>query len=167
MSNSSTQSHCPLTTGKQRWIQRSASKADLPELLRLEAMSFSGDRVSRRSFARWLGKSNNATMVLAHPDQPDRLLGYGLVLFHAHGRVARIYSLAVDPDWRGMGLGRRLLSTCLDQARQRGYTEVRLEVSADNHSALTLYLNAGFQIFGRRPGYYQNGSDAIRLRITI
>ena len=167
MADSSAQSDPASPASEPRWTQRPASMADLPELLRLEAMSFSADRVSRRSFARWLGKPNNATMVLDHPDQPDQLVGYGLVLFHVRGRVARIYSLAVDPDWRGLGLGRRLLSTCLDQARQRGYTEMRLEVSADNHSALQLYLNAGFQIFGRRTGYYQNGSDAIRLRITI
>jgi ribosomal protein S18 acetylase RimI-like enzyme len=146
---------------------RLASPADLPELLRLESLSFTGDRVSRRSFQRWLKRSNN--LIVVQPDHldPRRLQAYALVLFHYRGRVARIYSLAVDPEWRGRGLGQRLIGFCTQQAQQRGYRELRLEVSAGNAAALRLYRKAGFADFGERSNYYQDGSDAILLRTSI
>lgn len=146
---------------------RPAAPADLPELLRLESQSFTGDQVSRRSFERWLKKTNNLIAVQPDDLDPQRLRGYALVLFHYRGRVARIYSLAVDPDSRGRGLGQRLISVCIEQARQRGYREVRLEVSAGNAVALRLYRKAGFEDSGERSNYYQDGSDAILLRASI
>jgi len=146
---------------------RPATPEDLPELLRLEALSFAGDRVSKRSFKRWLKTRNNWLVVLGDADHPKKLLGYGLVLFHYRGRIARIYSLAIDPERRGRGLGRILLDSCIDQARQRGYSEIRLEVSNSNRPALHLYAQAGFEIFGHIPTYYQDGSDALRLHASV
>lgn len=146
---------------------RGATPADLSELLRLEALSFTGDRVSKRSFQRWLKTTTNWIVVHDNPDEPQKLLGYGLVLFHYRGRIARIYSLAIDPEWRGRGLGRTLLESCIEQARQRGCSEIRLEVSTGNLPALRLYAQTGFEIFGHRPAYYQDGSDAVRLRASV
>lgn len=89
---------------------------------------------------------------------------YALVLWHAHGRVARLYSLAVDPAARGRGIGARILDACADEARQRGFQEFRLEVAEANEPALALYGKAGFEPFARRCAYYADGSDALRLR---
>ena len=48
------------------------------------------------------------------------------------------------PTHRGRGLGRQLLSTCLDKARSNGITRVELEVRADNERAIKLYERMGF-----------------------
>jgi RimJ/RimL family protein N-acetyltransferase len=48
------------------------------------------------------------------------------------------------PAHRGRGLGRQLLSACLDKAMSNGITRVELEVRADNERAIKLYERMGF-----------------------
>lgn len=103
-------------------------------------------------------------LVIESTPHPVLLQGYALVLWHARGRVARLYSLAVDPLARGRGLGACLLAACADEARARGFKELRLEVAEANEGALALYRKAGFEPFARRRGYYADGGDALRLR---
>jgi ribosomal protein S18 acetylase RimI-like enzyme len=143
---------------------RAATHSDIPELLRLETASFAGDRVSARSFRRWLAHKGALVLVIEDEGQPGNLSGYALVLWHVHGRVARLYSLAVDPAARGRGIGARLLDACAERARERGCEEFRLEVAEANEPALALYRRAGFGPFARRRAYYADGSDALRLR---
>ena len=48
------------------------------------------------------------------------------------------------PDYRGKGIGHRLLLACLAKARANGITRVELEVRADNERAIKLYERMGF-----------------------
>ncbi len=48
------------------------------------------------------------------------------------------------PDWRGHGLGRRLIEATLTQARRVGFKRVELDVYADNTRAVALYERVGF-----------------------
>ena len=57
-------------------ISRRAELSDLPELLRLEAESFSGDRLSRRSLKHLLQSSTALCLVV--DDDGGRLAGYAL-----------------------------------------------------------------------------------------
>jgi ribosomal protein S18 acetylase RimI-like enzyme len=58
-----------------------------------------------------------------------------------------------------------MLGTLITAARERGCTEVFLEVRADNTRAHGLYLRRGFEELGVRRGYYQpSGMDAIVMR---
>lgn len=78
--------------------------------------------------------------------------------------------LAVQPQWRGRGVGRALLADSLKTARRRGIRSMNLEVRASNN-AIKLYENTGFEYVHRRPGYYrgQDGQlhDALSLRLEI
>lgn len=67
---------------------------------------------------------------------------------------AEILTLAVAPESRRLGLGRRLVSRFIYQAQLRSAERAFLEVSAENAAALALYDSAGFGIEGRRKGYY-------------
>lgn len=71
----------------------------------------------------------------------------------------QIDNLAVHPDFRGLGIGTRLVSTGLDLARQEGCGIAILEVRSSNGPARNLYRKAGFEEAGKRPGYYQNPPD--------
>ena len=54
------------------------------------------------------------------------------------------------------------------EARDRGATELFLEVRADNPNAQALYESLGFEQLAIRPNYYQpDGVDAIVMRHTI
>ena len=86
----------------QRFAIRSGLAADLPRLVAIENGAFAGDRLSRRALARHL-RSPTAALLVATA-LPDRVVAYALLLFRANARRARLYSLAVDPQARGLGL---------------------------------------------------------------
>jgi RimJ/RimL family protein N-acetyltransferase len=48
------------------------------------------------------------------------------------------------PDWRGRGIGGRLLDAALSAARRAGLERIELEVFADNAAAVRLYEARGF-----------------------
>ena len=58
------------------------------------------------------------------------------------GEIKRMY---VRPDYRGQGLGRKLLGGLVDEARARGYATVRLDSGPFMQSAHALYRAAGFE----------------------
>ncbi len=59
--------------------------------------------------------------------------------------VMNVHDLVVAPTHRGMGVGRRLLEAVETQARHRGAVAISLEVIGDNHRAMALYRQLGFQ----------------------
>lgn len=141
-----------------------AELADLDALVELEQRCFAGDRLSRRSFRRWLS-TNHDIFLLAKKDQ--QLVGYILILCHRGTRLARIYSLAIDPDHRGQGLAAWLLGVGEQRARDSGRLHMRLEVSSGNKSAIRLYESLGYKQFGLYHDYYEDHSDALRYQKRI
>jgi ribosomal-protein-alanine N-acetyltransferase len=79
----------------------------------------------------------------------------GFLLGRALAGEAELLTIAVAPEARQRGLGRRLVSRFLYQARLRGAETAFLEVAADNDPARALYARAGFAEVGRRRGYYR------------
>ncbi len=73
----------------------------------------------------------------------------------------QIMVVAVHPDCRRRGRGRRVLRALLQKARQHGAQQATLEVAAGNTAALALYAALGFRSQGRRCRYYRNGEDAL------
>lgn len=53
------------------------------------------------------------------------------------------------PEWRGRGVGARLMGAVLDASRRRGFSRIALTVRADNERAIRLYRRMGFEIEGR------------------
>jgi ribosomal-protein-alanine N-acetyltransferase len=79
-----------------------------------------------------------------------------------------INDLAVDASRRREGLGRALLRTLVDGARTRGCRRVTLEVRPSNASARALYGAFGFELVGRRSGYYADtGEDALLMALAL
>jgi ribosomal-protein-alanine N-acetyltransferase len=88
----------------------------------------------------------------------------GLAGFWLMADEAHISTIAVHPDWRGLGLGEWLLLHLLEAGRTLGAAVATLEVRPSNHTALALYQKYGFEQVGRRPHYYSdNDEDALIL----
>lgn len=137
---------------------RAAAAADIGALSDLENSLFLTDRISRSSFRRLVGSPSVVLTVAAFG---AAIAGYALVLFRARSRIARLYSLAVAPDFRG--LGRELLEKAEASAAARGCRALRLEVREDNRRAINLYERSGYHRFGERPDYYADGATALRF----
>ncbi len=95
---------------------------------------------------------------------PPAIVGYGgfwLIADEAH-----ISTIAVAPQWRGLGLGELLLSAMIEQAMQMSAIMVTLEVRITNTVAQNLYRKYGFIITGTRPRYYRdNDEDAYIMTV--
>ncbi|MCE5260185.1 MAG: ribosomal protein S18-alanine N-acetyltransferase [Chloroflexi bacterium] len=94
------------------------------------------------------------------PTNDPALLGYGgywMVLEEAH-----ICTLALRGEWRGRGLGELLLLSLIESALTRQAEAVTLEVRVTNYRAQNLYAKYGFEVVGKRIGYYtDNNEDAL------
>ncbi len=62
-----------------------------------------------------------------------------------------VSAMAVFPEHRGRGLGKRMLETAKEQARQSGRGQVSLLVFEGNEGAVELYRRNGFTVIDRAP----------------
>lgn len=86
-------------------------------------------------------------------ERDDLVVGYG-ILSVAAGE-AHILNLCVDPAYRQLGYGDRVLDEILMRARRAEVKEIFLEVRPSNESAISLYHKKGFRQVAYRPAYYQ------------
>jgi ribosomal protein S18 acetylase RimI-like enzyme len=56
-----------------------------------------------------------------------------------------IHDIAVLKEYRGLGIGRKLLEKVIEIANERDYCKVTLEVREDNEKAKHLYKSLGFK----------------------
>lgn len=82
------------------------------------------------------------------------------------GPESELLLLAVDPPWRGRGVGARLIADWRHWAAGEGAEDYFLEMRADN-DAVHLYLQCGFAECGRRKDYYRGGDGIVRDAITM
>jgi ribosomal-protein-alanine N-acetyltransferase len=139
---------------------RAARATDAVGILQLE-QSFPGDRMSARSVRHFL-VTPTASVRVATID--GGVAGAIILLLRRNSRWARIYSAAVDPRWRGRGIGRKLVQAAETDAKRRGCVGVALEVREDNAAARALYDDLGYRADAVLPGYYDDGAPGIRLR---
>src|SRR3954451_23355458 len=90
---------------------------------------------------------NRDMTVLLAGDGPD---GFAQIRYrpwvYSAGPQAHAYleELYVVPSLRGQGIGRKLLETALETARNEGATHMELGTSEDDDAARALYESAGF-----------------------
>jgi ribosomal-protein-alanine N-acetyltransferase len=163
---------------------RVMAPADLVDVIALEHELFPEDPWSPEMFADEVAQPPESRLYLiAEADAGDGgvadsdivsgrgsrrgrvMAGYAGLMFIPGGTQADVLTIAVRPAYWGQGIGSALLSALLAAARDRGCTEVFLEVRADNPRAHGLYRRRGFEELGVRRGYYQpSGVDAIVMR---
>ncbi len=83
----------------------------------------------------------------------DLVVGYAILSIAAG--EAHILNLCVDPKYRHLRYGERLLDEILLRARREDVNEIFLEVRPSNTAALALYKKKGFHLITQRPAYYQ------------
>ncbi|UJF23474.1 ribosomal protein S18-alanine N-acetyltransferase [Shewanella sp. OMA3-2] len=98
----------------------------------------------------------------------DQLLGFSIVQ-QVIDEVTLI-DICVNPAVQGKGLGKRLLTSLVAQAKALNAVVVMLEVRQSNMGAIGLYEKAGFVESGRRKGYYSTDDgheDAILMDLAL
>jgi len=68
------------------------------------------------------------------------------------------FGIAVDEDYKRLGIGRELTKACAELAEKAGYLQLELEAVADNTAAISLYTKDGFTEYGRNPKGFRTRS---------
>lgn len=139
---------------------RPAQVEDIDALVAIENLCFTSDRLSRRSFRHMLTKAHAILLV---EEEGGRLRGYVLVLLNVGTSLARMYSIAVHPDERSHGIGRRLMHAAEAAALAQDAIAMRLEVRRDNTGSIALYESMGYRQFGAYDDYYEDHMAALRF----
>lgn len=142
-------------------VVAAATEADLDAIDEIEQHSFKSPW-SRASFAAEL------TRAWARIDVGR--VGHRIVAFCNYWLVTaelQILAIATHPDFRGRGIGGRLLAHVLDTARGGGCTLATLEVRRSNGPAIALYEHAGFRTVHVRARYYQDDEDALVMTCPL
>ena len=130
--------------------------AHVPQIAALEKAIFS-DAWSERSIASELENELALWLVALDGDTVAGYIGSQTVLGEAD-----MLNLAVEPEYRRQGVGRKLVEELISRLDAHCLT---LEVRVSNEPAQNLYASMGFAQVGRRRNYYEKPrEDALILR---
>jgi ribosomal-protein-alanine N-acetyltransferase len=137
---------------------------DIEPLMEIERDLFGDECWSIAMF--WSELSEPDTRYYLVATEGRDIVGYGGLC--AYPEESFVQTLAVAKSHQGQGLGARLLTALVDEARRRGEPMVGLEVRADNEVAQRLYGRFGFEQVGVRKGYYQpSNTDAVLMVLNL
>lgn len=101
----------------------------------------------QESFVRYLGRNPSLS-----PAATSAGKIVGAALCGHDGRRGLIYHLAVAPEFRGRGIGKQILTRCLQGLRECGIARVLILVADDNSAGQEFWNSHGFeQISGALP----------------
>lgn len=141
---------------------RKASRKDLP------ALEWGGEFAHfRHIFAEAYRLMEKGTAVMWIADLMDEgLIGQLFVQLYNqnHSDVlpsnhAYIYGFRVRPEFRGLGIGSRLLQTAENDLLYNGFLRIALNVARNNEAAKRLYERFGYQVVGPEPGIWSYLDD--------
>lgn len=140
---------------KKMIVIREADPLDVDSMTQLDQICFAVPW-HREDFEKELTDNERAVYIVAEDE--EQIIGYaGLWCIVDEGHITNV---AVHPDYRGKGLGRKLVNTMLVEARKKANTKnFTLEVRVSNTPAIKLYQSFGFEEAGRRKGYYSDNKE--------
>jgi ribosomal-protein-alanine N-acetyltransferase len=135
---------------------------DLEQVIAIDQVSFSLPWPAR-SFHYELTDNSTSRCWVAEVDGRIAAMIVGwMIVDELH-----VATIATHPEYRGRGIGKKLLLHALRAARDEGVIRSFLEVREGNAVALKMYRDLGFVEDGRRKEYYKdNNEDAILMSLN-
>lgn len=99
------------------------------------------------------------------------LVGMGGFLRHA--RIKRrhagmLFGMYVAPEMRGQGIGKTILDEIIRRTRElEGIEQITLDVVTPNDPARSLYLRAGFEVFGFERNAMKQGDESFDVEYMM
>jgi ribosomal-protein-alanine N-acetyltransferase len=137
---------------------RPPAAGDVPAMVAIERACPTSAHWTDEQYGRlFTGLRAASTLALVAEATTDAHGGSALLGFLIARHLApewELENLVVAPTARRMGVGKRLLESLLDAARETHSESVFLEVRESNLAARGLYEKLGFRETGRRKSYY-------------
>lgn len=143
-------------------ISRKLLAADIDQLIAIERQSFS-QPWSKEAYLQEFANPNCHFFGIFADETLLAYGGYWFILDEAH-----IANIAVNPDYRRVGMGELIMKYLITDCLSRGGKRMTLEVRRSNQPAISLYQKLGFVAAGYRPRYYTNNNeDALIMWLEI
>lgn len=78
-------------------------------------------------------------------EDEDHIIGF-LLLMHRDERTAQLRYFYLEPEYRGIGLGNRLMQLFMDFLKEKGYKSAYLWTTNEQTAAASLYGRYGFKL---------------------
>jgi ribosomal protein S18 acetylase RimI-like enzyme len=136
---------------------RRANKNDFEEYYKLKADELrdegdiTGEKVKipskaalKKEFKEFLSKKGIFLVI----EEGDGLIGYGngMIYKRALDSKFHMWFLFVEKEYRGKGLGTKLIKDMIKFAKSKGVDKITLDVNPKNTPAFALYRNLGFDV---------------------
>lgn len=146
---------------------RRSKPDDLEAILQLERKAFPiFQQSSKRTLALSL-KSNFQHVLVIEFNSGNQNKLLGCLILYLYNKTIRIFSIVVDPEVQGKGIGRMLLNKAREVAREKGAEKISLEADANNRKLLDWYKKEGFSATELLPDYYEEGKDGMRMVFQV
>ena len=143
----------------ERQSFRLMKESDVETVARIEAESIS-ENWSSKSFRDALNNENACFLIC---ENGNTLKGYIGMWISAD--EAEITNVAVDKDFRRIGVGKGLIEKLKEVGIEKGIKSFFLEIREGNEAARKLYEKCGFKEVGVRRGFYSKPiEDAILMK---
>ncbi|WP_421774456.1 GNAT family N-acetyltransferase [Gracilimonas sp.] len=143
-------------------IRRSGPK-DLDLLLKLEQKAFPYFQQSSKRTLELSLRSTFQQVWIAENINAEGSEPVGSLILYLYKKTIRIFSIVVDPDYQGQGVGNALLNHAREVALRKGALRISLEAYADDRKLIDWYKKAGFESTELLKDYYEDGKDALRM----
>ncbi len=140
------------------WHLAAIKRADIDEILAIERQAFRHPW-QRVHFENQLSDENACHYCVRVDSEAAAgpLIAY--VFMRLFGSQLHLLKIAVTTALQRRGIGSRLLEQCFSRETQRGARAVLLEVRPSNIPAVGLYRKTGFEVIGKRHGYYGDSQE--------
>ncbi|QFJ54694.1 ribosomal protein S18-alanine N-acetyltransferase [Pseudobutyrivibrio xylanivorans] len=141
---------------------RYATESDIEQIVAIEeeAMSNPWNAVAYQEAI----SSDHAFIIVAE----DSGTIAGFAVFYLTAPESELPDIVVSEEYRGHGIGKKLLAHSIEELKSKGIDIIFLEVRVSNTPARHLYTSLGFEEIGRRKYFYSNPvEDAICMRLDI
>lgn len=148
-------------------IIRKAHPDDLDRLVEIEKLCFNSDiGLTREKIYRLIINPNVVNLVACYD---GRVIGSATSFSRRskNNLSGRIYNLAVDPDYRSKGIGRKLLNFLIRRFELLRYSRIYLEVDEFNDKAIQIYHSIGFKEYRKLHDYYGKGKNGKSMCLEI
>ncbi len=166
----------PIPVDRREVLIRQANRADEPFLREMAVAVFTEFGDYRQSLREWLREQTVVSRIAATPNGPVGF--YMMEIFpgprsHLPGRrgamIAYLLAVGVLPQHQRRGIGKLLMVDAMAQINgtRPAVAEVRLSVAEGNLRARRLFAQHGFQDGGLDQRLYENGQQALLMRMSL
>ncbi|MDP3995879.1 MAG: ribosomal protein S18-alanine N-acetyltransferase [bacterium] len=137
---------------------RKIKPSDLDGILEIEKASFSTDAYSKKRLSILCKRKASGFALATFNDLPAAYL-----LAWPKKSKMEIISIAVNPKYRRIGIGIKLINYIIRKSKRMRLKDISLEVKTTNKKAIKFYEKIGFKTVKVLKRYYKDEESAQRM----